>query len=139
MNSSWKNILLLCSLIFNFILGGFIIYHLVTKPVPPPRHPGIDIERTRYHEKSREISTHRTEFMEHRRRFMENLAAPEFDEERLKGQLDSLLHKQIEMERLIGNNLIEMRRDLTEEEAQRLLRRFHYHMRDKQRVIPRRR
>ncbi|MBW6515538.1 MAG: hypothetical protein K0B81_02845 [Candidatus Cloacimonetes bacterium] len=124
MNSKWKDIILFCSLLFNVILAGFILYHVIARPLPRQITPRIPINREHLREKHREINLRRTEFFEYKQRFMEALAAPDFNESEMSILLDELLEKQNEMEHAICTNLIEIRKNMNAEQAERFFREF---------------
>lgn len=137
---SWKNILLICSLLFNLILAGFIIYHLVAKPLPPPpRPPRTEFNKEHFRKKHTEIRQKRLEFMETRKRFMQNLASPEFDETASRKQLEELMQRHSEMERMIAENLIEMRKNMDNEQAKRFFNAIPKKIQERRETLQRRR
>ncbi len=139
MNNKWIYIILLCSLMFNAILAGFIIYHLMTRPLPGPTPPRFDFNRERMLERHREIGVRRTEFQEHKLHFINSLASPHFNELASKEELEILLQKQIEMERVIGMNLIDMRKNMNDEQAERFFKEFPLMMGHDRNMLHRRR
>ncbi len=139
MNNNWKNVLLICSLLFNLILIGFILYPMIWRPKPIPVVARTEINREALLEKQHEIREMRMEFITHKNRFMSALAQPDISEDELYRQLDNLLKKQIEMEQAIGMNLIEIRSNMTAEQARRFYRELPHAARDRRDIIRRRR
>ncbi len=139
MNNRWKNIILICSLLFNGILAGFIVYHLISQPLPPPHPPRLDIRREHIQKRREEIREHRLNFIREKEHFMHMLAEPNFAENRLREQLDRLLEKQFEMERVIGSNLIELRKNMDDQQAERFFKEFPQRIRDRETMLQRRR
>lgn len=139
MNNKWKNVILACSLLFNLVLAGFIAYSLITRPVERPYTVRIMSDNEQLRSRHREIRTQRLDFFEHKNDFMRNLASSDFTGEEMREQLEVLLEKQIEMERTIGSNLIEMRENMTAEQAARFFNKIPHIMRDKNETIRKRR
>jgi|GEM_PF-3822337 len=139
MNNNWKNVLIICSLLFNLVLIGFILYPLFWHPKPVPLSTKTEINRERILDKQREIREMRREFLSHKNRFMNALAQPDINEEELYEQLATLLEKQLEMEETIGINLIEIRSNMTPEQARRFYRELPHAARDRRDIIRRRR
>jgi len=139
MNKRWKNVLLLCSLLFNVILAGFIIYHAFTKPLPRPIPPRIPTNREQLREKHREISLKRSEFIEYKQRFIDALASSDFKEADARILLKELLEKQNDLEHTICSNLIELRKKMDDEQAGKFFSRFPHRTREFDPKLPRRR
>lgn len=139
MNNRWRDLILICSLLFNLFLAGFIFYHLATRPIPQPPPPRIDINREQMRERHQEIRMKRAEFIQQKKRFTNALAAAEINEFELREQLDILLQRQIEMEREIGLNLIEMRKNMNDVQAEQFFRRFPQDMRERHDMLHKRR
>jgi hypothetical protein len=135
----WKNVLIICSLLFNLILAGFILYHLATAPIPPPIPPRFDHNREHIQGKRIEIMQKRKEFIEHKHRFMEKLAARDFEEAELRAQLEQLLDKQIQLERAIAENFIEMRKNMDDIQAERFFRELPERIRERNEMLRNRR
>ncbi len=135
----WKTILLICSLLFNLILAGFILYHLVTRPLARPVPPYYEVNREPFREKQQEIREKRAEFLNRKHSFMEKLASSDFDEIELRKQLDQLLEKQMEMEKAIADNFIEMRKRMNDKQADRFFRELPDRMRERRNMLQRRR
>jgi hypothetical protein len=139
MNNRLRDIILICSLVFNFTLLGFLLYRQVNRPpVPLPHHHVHNDVMT---EKRRMIRSKHIELGEAKRQFMIMLASPELNEENLKDKLEQVIVKQTELERTIGENLIELRKRMTPEEAEKFLRRVRTQEENPEnmRRIPRRR
>jgi len=121
MNNKTVSILVIISLIFNLVLLSlFLYYRFVTKPIlgnihPPPHYP------PRFEnfvaESKNEIEPLRKNFEAEKRKFIQLLAADSIKTGMLIAQLEITLKKQLEMEQILGNKMIEIRQEMTDEEA----------------------
>ena len=115
-------ILLAISLVFNIAFISVFIYRTVVErphfaPPPKPELKNYPELKESILEKKREIQPLYREFMQSKRDFMECLREPIFDEDKLKEKLDRTVKKQKNMEQELGKRLIELRKDMTPEEA----------------------
>lgn len=130
-NSTYK-ILLAISIIFNIAFIGNVIYHKYIKKNPYEKMihennlPHNDMMRFHRAEMVRD----RRNYVEKRREFIEMLMAPNFDEKALEKKLNLTIDKEKKMERKMGEHLIELRKNMTPEEAKRFFRRI---LRDRRR------
>jgi hypothetical protein len=121
-------ILLIVSLAFNLAFIGFgtLRYFKVQRFSDPRvrfRHaPQVIKEHFREHREI--IDPIRDEIDIIRGQFIAELKKPDFDEDRLQEKLDQYLSKQAELERIMGNNFIEIRKNLTAEQVEEFFSRF---------------
>lgn len=120
MNNRIKNIILVCSLIFNITFIAFFIQRSCTQEPEsrPPREYRAISESGREH--FREIRSMRSSYMAAKRDFLGELSKPDYDTGKLQEKLNNLIAMQKEIEENVGHSLIELRRTLTDEEAEKL-------------------
>ena len=115
-------IILIVSLSFNlaFIGFGLFRYFQMRKFADPRlmfRHAPKEI-RDNFRQHREVVDPIKEEIETIRRQFIAELKKPDFDEDRLQKKLESYLAKQAELERIMGNNFIEMRKNLTVEQLE---------------------
>lgn len=117
-------VLLLISLVFNIAFVSEYLYHrFIKKPPVPPRlekYPKLK-EAIQHHREL--IKPKREEFFHIRREFIKYLMQKDFNEEEAKRILDDTLKKQIQLEKMMGKHLIELRKNLDYEKARNFFRR----------------
>lgn len=121
-------IILIASLSFNLAFIGFGAFrYLKIKRFSDPRvmfrhAPREIIDHFRHHREI--IDPIRDEIEIIRAQFITELKKPDFDEKRLQEKLDQYLAKQAELERIMGNNFIEIRKNLTAEQVEEFFSHF---------------
>ena len=127
-------ILLVISLIFNIAFIGNYLYH---RYVIYPKHIHNNFfmmrgERMKhFREMRRRFTRQRLNYLRERREFLRMLQSPEYTSEQLRAKLNETIEKEMKMERKIGEDFIEMRKNMSSEEA----RRFFNNLRKRQRRI----
>jgi hypothetical protein len=125
MSKHWTSILLLVSLAFNLaVLGGFIYMHVHHPPhvAPGDRPPGPHRESGPFHERwkgmeSDSIRALRDAFMESKKELMQELAKDPLDEQAINRIITRSITAQSTLERELGAKLVEMRKQMSAEEA----------------------
>ena len=115
MNNRIKNVLLIASVVFNLTLVGFLLYRQAMKPHPPHHFP---VHQERMSNNRMIIRNKFKQFGETKQEFMKLLAHPEFNEDVVRDKLEEVIIKQEDLERSIGESLIELRREMTAKEAE---------------------
>ena len=104
-------ILLIISLSFNIaVLFSIARFHFVASKMNCGTMEGCDPVHQTVLEKVHPL---RKEFHENRKNFMQMVINPEISDEELFHKLDTMLNSQIEMERELGKNIIEMRKKMS--------------------------
>ena len=121
-------ILLIVSLAFNLAFIGFGTFrYLRIRRYSDPRvlfrHAPQEI-KDHFREHREIIDPIRDEIELIRAQFINELKKPDFNEEHLQEKLDQYLTKQAELERIMGNNFIEIRKKLTAEQVEEFFSRF---------------
>jgi hypothetical protein len=119
MQKKYLSSILITSLAFNIAFIGVFIYHLTTRPPLPPspyciKKPPI---REFISRKKNEMKAFNDEFRSSRKRFLESLAAADFDETISLKLLEENVGKHMAMEKEAGISLIEFRKKIDAEEA----------------------
>jgi hypothetical protein len=116
-------ILFIVSLAFNLAFIGFGTYRViqVRKFADPERFiRNIPQEfKDRFHQHREEVKPIRDEIDQIHGEFMTELRRSDYNEDYLKEKLDLFLTRQAALERIMGDNLIKLRRDLTPEQAEK--------------------
>ncbi|MDZ4181356.1 MAG: periplasmic heavy metal sensor [Candidatus Cloacimonadaceae bacterium] len=129
MNKRWLVILLLISASFNLaVLGGFLYVHSIRPcpmdrlgPPPGPPHgqgggfPPHKMGWKFFDDDS--VKALREEFGATKKQLMDEIAKDPLDEERINSIIESSLTAQIKLEREMGRRLIQMRKEMSAEEA----------------------
>jgi len=120
MKQRTMNILIIISMAFNIAFVGSFFYHKIRfgrhmgpgmdHPEPPPRF------REKFRSVMENIKPERQEFMEASKDFFIYLTGEEFEEAEAEIQLDKMISKQMEMERKIGQGIISIHSEMSEEE-----------------------
>lgn len=122
MSSRWKNILLISSLVFNLTIVGIFGFNYFKSDCKTYYKPKTEQGELIIKRRRDEIRNLRKDMMETRRGFFELLKAGASDEV-LNRQVELIIQKQILMEKEIANHLIELRKNMTNEEANRFFER----------------
>ena len=139
-------IALLVSLAFNLAaIGGFIVMRISRPPLPPPPEQRSRTERRMIGSRtdhspipeSKEISDLRLKFRQTKEEFMRELAKEEPADEKLNEILNRSLDEQMQLERLLGNSLMQQRAAMSPEEAQEYFARRADRMRERTERIQR--
>jgi hypothetical protein len=119
---SFKYILYI-SLAFNIaFLGGFA-YRIFFSPF---RHPGFPPPEMKppvknfFFEKKDEMQVFGQDFMKCKKKFIDSLAEPEFNEEKSLELMQNSVDKHMIMESEIGKSLIELRKKMSAKEAAKM-------------------
>lgn len=115
-------IILVISLAFNLAFVLSYLYHITFENKTKEQHfrppvwekPELREYTSRHKE---QIISNRREFLEKRRAFLQQLQSEDFDRQSAEAQLDKLIAKQMQMEREMGKRLIEIRTQMSAEEA----------------------
>ena len=121
MSNRTLSILVVISLSFNIAFLGMFLFHRIRGPLPPqdPREFNIPPELRDFLMQSREkMKPLREDFETSRRILSDALGEEEYDEAELLKLLEDTLHKQDIMERAMGMHLIELRKNMTPEQAE---------------------
>jgi len=102
-------LILLISLAFNLAFIGMFIWHRSHKS-HPPREREFPILREAFKNEYPKIRNLNDEFIGSRHEFMEFLRSEKFDVIQADSLLEKMIFKQLEMERNLGRNLIELRK-----------------------------
>lgn len=140
-------ILLIISLAFNlsFIGLGTFRYFQMKRHADPRlifRHAPQEI-KDKFKQYRQIIDPVKDEIEIARGEFIIELKKPDFDQEKLQEKLEEYLAKQAKLERIMGNNFIEIRKNLTPEQTEEFFSRFPkmkspHPIRDKYSNLPRR-
>ncbi len=125
MSNKTLSILVIISLSFNFAFLGVFFYHMLRVPLPPANNPRLNIPlklREQAMQSRKDIEPLRMDFELTRRIFAEALSERNFDEPKLIALLDRTIEKQLVMEMELGIKLIQLRKQMTPEEAANLFR-----------------
>lgn len=119
-------VLFIVSMAFNIAFVGGVGYHLIISRtahqfIPPGINPQV---RNHYLECRKEITPLMKEFHESKQEFIHELARKDIDEEKLLNMMENSIEKQTRMERELGLSMIEMRKRLTPEEAEKMFHAF---------------
>ncbi|HPR17398.1 MAG TPA: hypothetical protein PLD62_04055 [Candidatus Cloacimonadota bacterium] len=110
------------SLTFNIAFLGGIVFHIVINPFPPGLPPK-DMKppvRDFFFEKKDEMQPLGENFMNSRGDFLNSLRTADFNEEKSLELMQISVQKHMEMEEKIGKSMIELRKKLTQEEAEKM-------------------
>lgn len=121
MSNRTLSILVVISLSFNIAFLGMFLFHRIRGPLSPhdPRELNMPPELRDFLMQSREkFKPLRDDFEQSRRILSDALAEEEYDESRLLQLLEETLQKQDVMERAMGMHLIELRKNMTPEQAE---------------------
>lgn len=120
MKQRTMNILIIISMAFNIAFVGSFFYHkirfgghpgpMMDHPEPPPRF------REKFRSVMENVKPERQEFMEASKDFFIYLTEEEFKEAEAEMQLDKMISKQMEMEKKIGQGIIAIHSEMTDEE-----------------------
>ncbi len=121
-------IILIVSLSFNLAFIGFGVFRYFqmrrfSDPRTLFRHAPQKIKDS-FREHRETIDPIREEIDTMRDQFVAELRNPDFDGARIQEKLDQYLAKQNELERVMGNNFIELRKNLTPEQAEKFFSRL---------------
>lgn len=125
MSNRTLSILVVISLSFNIAFLGMFLFHRIRGPIPhhDPREFNMPPEMREFLKKSREkFKPLRDDFEQSRRILSDALAEKEYDEAELLLLLEETLQKQDVMERAMGIHLIELRKNMTPEQAENFFR-----------------
>ena len=115
-------VVLIISLAFNIAFLGVFIYRRVLlsdRSFPPPRFHNIPPHcREEFIEERERMLPLKMEFELSKKRFMRSLTNEEFDRELLEKKLQETIDRQIRMEYEMGQLLIKLRSELSQEEIQ---------------------
>ena len=119
-------ILLIISLAFNIAFLGGGIFRSIKFRKLAPIHKRVKNEKIRdFIERRKEIgSPLMRDFQEAKNTFMKALTKPEIDDAEMQILIDELIAKQNAMEREIGNSMIELRQQLSDQEAKEIFGKF---------------
>lgn len=119
--------LLFISLAFNIAFIGGFVYHLVNPPFGRQNFPPDNMKppvKDFFFQKKEEIQQFDRDFLDCKRTFMESLLEEEFNEEKSLELMQESVQKHMRMESEIGKSMIELRKKITAEEAQRIFGRM---------------
>ena len=119
-------ILLIISLAFNIAFLGGGIFRSIKFRKLAPIHKRVKNEKVRdFMERRKEIgSPLMQDFHKAKDTFMKALTKPEIDDAEMQILIDELIAKQNAMEREIGNSMIELRQQLSDQEAKEIFGKF---------------
>lgn len=114
------NILIIISMAFNIAFVGSFFYHKIKFGGPPGPRMDLPEPPPRFREKFKNvmenIKPERKEFMEASKDFFIYLTGDEFEEAEAEVQLDKMISKQMAMEKKIGQGIIAIHSEMTDEE-----------------------
>ncbi len=123
-------ILITISLAFNIAFIGVYVYHALFsrshsmmrdhRQMPPP------IFRDRFDCIMQDLRPDRVEFMEASHCFFKMITDPEIDDETLSFQLDEMISIQMEIEKKMGQGMIDIRKEMSPNELAEARRFFRY-------------
>jgi len=126
-HGKWFVALIIVSLAFNFaFLGGFIYHRWLQRRPPAPLREFKDTRRAELREKMSKFfeanKPYMLEYHESRRLFIESLSKENMDLEASQRLLETAIERQMDMERRIGEHFIEMRKEMTAQEAEQFFK-----------------
>ena len=121
-------VLILISVMFNFaFVGTFVFLHIMKispQHIPPPFLGKIPMHyRGEFHQNRKMIQPLRKDFIDSKRDFMQSLWEIDFDKELSQTKLTETIEKQVLMEEKLGKSLIDLRENMSDEEAKKMLHR----------------
>ena len=122
MSNRTLGILVIISLSFNLAFLSMFFFHLLRGPLPPGIGHDFKIPprfRDYFIDSREDIKPLRHDFENSRKDFMIALSDPEFDENRLLDMLDLAVDRQMIMEKELGIKLIQLRKQMTPNEAEK--------------------
>jgi len=138
MSNKTIKILLLISLAFNLAFLGAGVFRFVQMRRFGPIHKRIHNEKVEnflQQRKGDRIKAAR-EFHKVKDEFLRALANENIDEKELEVMMDSLITKQVLMEKEISRSFIELRKELSPEEARKIFSQFRVMMKPPERFRP---
>ncbi len=118
-------IIVIISLAFNLaFIGTFGLIQLRRKNFFPHKFGPPRELREHFRNLKNNIAPFRHDFHLSKKDFIEELKKPDFNEEFLHKMLENAIQKQTAMERELGKSLIELRKEMSLEEAQRFFSKF---------------
>lgn len=120
MSKRWLIGILLISCSFNLaVLFSFIYFRVVMPPPPPPQGQRMfppPPENMRHHN-DKELQAQHAKFNQTKIALMEELAKDPIDEARINAIIDSTVSAQNQLERRLGQRLLDYRKTLNAQEA----------------------
>lgn len=133
MTNRLKNVVLICSLVFNITFISYIVYHHVKEtPLTDYHRIQRNHNKPHLHRDAKEfqkpqsilIREIRADFIDQKREFFIRLSSPNIDKEELTDILEKVVQKQVKMEKTIGMAFIEKRMEMSDNEAENFYNRF---------------
>lgn len=126
MKNRTLKIFLFISLAFNIaFLGGGVLRFIHLRKLPPIHQRIKNSQVRNFMQQRKEMGEPLlSEFHRAKDDFMETLAQENVDEKTLLTKVDTLIAKQIKMERAISKSMIELRKQLSPEEAEKVFGKF---------------
>ncbi len=126
-HGKWLLALIIVSLAFNFaFLGGFVYHRWLLRRPPAPLREFKDTRRTELKEKMESFfeanKPYMKEYRESRRLFIESLRKEHVDLDASRRLMEAAIERQMDMERRVGEHFIEMRKEMTAQEAEQFFR-----------------
>ena len=118
MKSRFISIALIISLAFNIGFIVMFVYFKCTKSKPIEGKPQVQHEQVHRQFRNEDIAEARRENSEYRRTFFQELAKPEFDEERVEELAQRLKESQKTLDQTVVKHFINLRKGMTAEEAE---------------------
>lgn len=121
-------ILFIVSLAFNLAFIGFGAFRFIQiRRFSNPHRMFENVPqelKEHFREHREEVDPIRKEIDNIRLEFMTEMRNPEFSEDQIKEKLDRYLTRQAELERIMGDNLIELRKKLTPDQVEKFFSQF---------------
>lgn len=114
--------LLYISLAFNIAFIGGFVYRYLNAPFHQPGLPPEEMKppvKDFFFQKRDEIKQFGKDFMDSKKQFLESLTLAEFNEDKSTELMQESVEKQILMETEIGKSMIEIRKKMSAEEAEK--------------------
>ncbi len=125
MSKKTLTIIFLVSVVFNLAFIGTFFYLRFLSPVPPHRIPPERLIPAEYREKyftqRKLLEPYHQELRKQRRNFLESLMQNDFDEKKSLEKLQLSLEKQKQVEKKLGEYLIQMRKSMTADQIKKYL------------------
>ena len=118
-------IIVIISLAFNLaFIGTFGLIQLRRRSLLKHKFGPPPVLREHFRNRKEHIASFQHDFHQSKIAFIEELKKPDFNEELLNKMLENAIEKQTAMEIELGKSLIELRKEMSFEEAQRFFSKF---------------
>jgi len=121
MTRKTTNLLLLISLVFNLAVVSMFTFHFFRmREFRPPMPRRGDTPHAKIRKQMKEVKPLHQSYIKAKMDFFKELRSDELDLKKAQEKLDITVQKQILMEKKLGEDLVELRQELTAEEFRKL-------------------